>query len=95
MIHSTSSSDRSAQTGAVQTPQADFSARSVKLGRDQVSTDQAEFLKSELARQPEVRPEVVARGKALAADASYPPASVIKNVATQILNAPDLSEDES
>jgi hypothetical protein len=95
MIHSTSSSDRSAQTGAVQTPQTDFSARSVKTGSDQVSTSQAEFLKSELARQPEVRPDVVARGKALAADSNYPPASVLKNVASQILNSPDLSEDES
>jgi hypothetical protein len=67
----------------------------VKASRDQVSTANADFLKSELARQPEVRPDVVARGKALAADSSYPPKSVISSVASQILNSPDLSEDES
>jgi hypothetical protein len=95
MIQSTSSSDRSAQSGAISAPLSDFSSRALKPSRDQVSTDQAEFLKAELARQPEVRPDVVARGKALAADSSYPPVSVISKVASQILNSPDLSEDAS
>lgn len=62
---------------------------------DRISTDSAEFLRSELKRQPEARPEVVERAKALAADANYPSAEIIRHVAGQILAAPDLSEDQS
>ena len=40
-----------------------------------------------------MRPDVVARGKALAADPNYPSMATIKNVAQQILSAPDLSEE--
>ena len=93
MIQSTSSSDRSTQTGAISTPQVDSSVASYKPSRDQLSTDKAAFLKAELQRQPEVRPDVVARGKALAADPNYPSMATIKNVAQQILSAPDLSEE--
>ena len=38
---------------------------------------------------------MVARGRALAADPSYPPMNVIMNVAQRILAAPDLANDES
>ena len=46
-------------------------------------------------RQPEIRPEVVERARALAADPNYPPRDVLKNVSAQILNSADLSEDAS
>jgi hypothetical protein len=46
-------------------------------------------------RQPAIRPEMVARGKALAADPNYPPMDTLRKVAEQILRAPDLTEDES
>jgi hypothetical protein len=62
---------------------------------DRISTEHAEFLRSELQKQPEVRPEVVERAKGLAADPSYPSPEVIRHVAGQILAAPDLSEVES
>jgi len=48
-----------------------------------------------LAAQPEIRPEVVARGKVLAADPSYPSTSILRAVGGTILNSPDLSEDGS
>ena len=51
--------------------------------------------KSASASQPEIRPEVVAGGLALAADPSYPSADLLKRVAGAILNSPDLSDDES
>ncbi len=57
--------------------------------------DHAEFLQSELKRQPEVRSEVVERARGLASDATYPPVEVARHVAAQILAAPDLSEDQS
>lgn len=60
-----------------------------------MSTDQADQLKASLAQSPEVRPEVVARGKALAADPNYPPASVIGGLASLVLNSADPSEDQS
>ena len=53
------------------------------------------FLRSELSRQPEIRSEVVARARALAADPNYPPMEIMLAVARQILAAPDLSEDTS
>jgi hypothetical protein len=91
MISSTSSSSGAARPDLNLTPGA-AAARPVTL-RDQLSTEHAAFLDAQLAAQPEVRPDVVARARVLAADPSYPPASVIQKVAAQILAAPDLSED--
>lgn len=94
MISSTSSSDRAPRPEAVaaspQPPVRVYAPRP-----DQISTESAAFLRSELQRQPEIRPEVVERARALAADPSYPPMAVLRDVASQILNSPDLSEDES
>lgn len=94
MISSTSSTDRAARPELVPstTPNAE---RPPTPRADQISTDGAAFLRSELERQPEIRPEVVERARALAADPNYPPMDVLRNVAEQILNSPDLSEDQS
>jgi hypothetical protein len=62
---------------------------------DQVSTESAAKLATELTRQPEIRPEVVERAKALAADPNYPPPEVMRRVGEMILGSPDLTEDES
>ncbi len=70
-------------------------SRQADSRQDQVSTERAEFLRAELSRQPEIRPEVVARARELATDPNYPPMEVITKVAEQILSSPDLSEDES
>jgi hypothetical protein len=70
-------------------------ARHARVMPDQISTESAAFLKSALAGQPEIRPEVVERAKALAADPTYPSAAIMKSVAGQILASPDLSEDAS
>jgi hypothetical protein len=60
-----------------------------------IAVDNENFLRSELRRQPEVRSEVVARARALAADPNYPPMDVLWQVAGMILASPDLSEDGS
>jgi hypothetical protein len=65
------------------------------MAPDQISTESAAFLKTSLASQPEIRPEVVERAKALAADPNYPSAAIMRSVAGQILASPDLSEDAS
>lgn len=94
MISSTTSTDRAARPELL--PVAGQSAgRSNAPRPDRISTESAAFLRAELERQPEVRPEVVARAKALADDPNYPSNEVIRDVASQILGAPDLSEDES
>ena len=94
MISSTTSTDRSARPELIP---ASVTARprNPRLSPDQISTESAEFLRAELKRQPAVRAEVVARGRALAADPNYPPMEVLKKVAQQILKSPDLSEDQS
>ena len=94
MISSTSSTDRAARPDALSAP-AQSTERPYKPSPDQISTENAAFLRSELQRQPEIRPEVVERARALAADPSYPSHAVLREVAQQILKSPDLSEDES
>lgn len=94
MISSTTSTDRAARPELV--PAASASAEKPYTPRpDRISTEHAAFLRAELQRQPEIRPEVVARGRALAADPSYPPKEALREVAKQILASPDLTEDQS
>lgn len=94
MISSTSSTDRAARPDLVSNAPT-TSERPAAPRSDQISTEGAAFLRAELERQPEIRPEVVERARALAADPSYPPVEVLRHVAEQILNSPDLSEDRS
>lgn len=94
MISSASSPDRTPRPDLI-APAGQPTPRPAAPRQDQISTEQAEFLRSELDRQPEIRPEVVERAKGLAADENYPPIEVVRHVASQILAAPDLSEDES
>jgi hypothetical protein len=94
MISSTSSSDSAARAGqALTAGPATARPRAPRL--DQVSTESVAKLREELARQPEIRPEVVERAKALAADPGYPSADIIRRVGETILGSPDLSDDES
>lgn len=94
MIPSTSSSDRTARPDSVSIAGPSV-ARQKPARTDQLSADSAVGLQAALEADPEIRPAVVARAQALAADPGYPPIAVIRNVAQQILAAPDLSEDES
>jgi len=94
MISSTSSPDRAARADLVSTA-GPAAPRPFTQRPDQISTESAAFLRGALERQPSIRPEVVERGRALAADSNYPPTEIIKRVAEQILGAPDLSDDES
>jgi hypothetical protein len=96
MISSTSSSDPTLRVGqAVTNGQAPARPRAARPADDQVSTEGAAKLATELARQPEIRPEVVERAQALAADPNYPSPEIMRRVGEMILGSPDLSEDES
>jgi hypothetical protein len=93
MITSTTSTDRTVRPDPLPAA-ASGTGRGLTPRPDQISTENAAFLRAELQRQPEIRPEVVARARALAEDPNYPPAAVLKSVAATILAAPDLSETE-
>ncbi len=93
MINSTSSSDRTIRPDAITSTPNKLVVHG--SGHDQFSAENSAALRSALASQPEIRPEVVARGRALAADASYPSAEILRHVGNKILNSPDLSEDLS
>jgi len=95
MIPSTSPSDRTAGASFVSADLQKPAFIPSNEENDSLSTDKAEQLRAALDQQPEVRAAVVARGMALAADPNYPSDSVIRNIASQILAAPDLSEDVS
>lgn len=90
MINSTSSSDRAARLDAV-TP-TNYTPPNRGPGADRFAPEHSEALKTGLARHPEIRPEVVERARALAADPSYPSTEVLRRVGEIILRSPDPSE---
>ena len=94
MINSTTSATR-ALPGDVIGQAGQATPKAITLRPDHLSTDSAAHLRATLAAQPEIRPEVVERAKALAADKNYPSTDTLRQVGTMILNTPDLSEDQS
>jgi hypothetical protein len=90
MINSTSSSDRVLRPdGPVHhTP----TPASRSAGADRFSPENSKALQAELSNQPEIRPDVVARARVLAADPSYPSAAILRKVSEVILRSPDLTE---
>jgi len=91
MIQPTSPSDAAGRAKAVQSVESQASAHSQIKG-DRLSTSGVDHLRAALKAQPEVRPEVVQRGRALAADPGYPSPEIIRHISAQILGSPDLSE---
>lgn len=93
MIHSTHSSDRTPRPDPGAQPAARPPAR---LSRgDNFSAEGAAALRAALRSQPDIRPDVVARGRELAADPSYPSREILTRIGRAILAAPDLTEDAS
>ena len=91
MIQSTSSSDAAGRAKALQA----LEHRTVTLPAvkgDRLSTAGIDQLRAALKAQPEVRPEVVQRGRSLAADPGYPSAAIIRHISAQIVRSPDLAE---
>lgn len=93
MISSITTSDKIVRAGQPPTAHLDGS-RGAATRPDNFSSDGTSCLKAALDRQPAVRPDVVERARALATDPDYPSAEVIRQIARQILAAPDLSEAE-
>lgn len=94
MINSTSSSDRTSRAESVEITRPKVVVRHPD-NTDQFSAESSAALRVALSRTPEIRPEVVARGRALAADPSYPSAEILSKVGEAIIKSPDFSEDAS
>lgn len=94
MINSTTSTDRAVHPDPVAATKS-VVARPSAPRPDQLSTENAAYLREALARQPEIRPEVVERGRNLAADPNYPSIEILKQVSAVILATPDLTDVKS
>ncbi len=95
MIHSASSSSPSARNDAIAAATNASASRTSRSPADQIHIDKAALLRTSLQQVPEVRPEVVERARALAADPAYPSDAIIRKISSAIVNSPDLSEDAS
>lgn len=93
MINSTTSTDRAVHPDPVAAA-AQASTRPSTPRPDQLSTENAAYLREALARQPEIRPEVVERARGLADDPNYPSIDVLRHVSAVILGTPDLTESQ-
>lgn len=91
MINSTSSSDRTPRADSVEISRPKVMLRG--SGSDKFSAESSAALRVALTRLPEVRPEVVERGRALAADPNYPSQDILRQVGERILKSPDISEE--
>jgi hypothetical protein len=94
MIQSTSLSDAAGRAKALQAVNSSASVR-VPAKNDRLSTAGTNHLRAALKAYPEIRPEVVARGRTLAADPAYPSPEIIQQISAQIVRSPDLSNDPS
>jgi hypothetical protein len=95
MIQSTSLSSAAGRAQALQQAAAASASVSNPVNTDRFSTTGIDQLRAALKATPEVRPEVVARGQALAADPAYPSPAIIRHVSAKIVDSPDLSIDSA
>jgi hypothetical protein len=62
--------------------------------RDTLDTTASTALRDALAALPEVRPEVVEKGRQLVVDTNYPPRAIIEDIARLIVQSRDLSNQD-
>jgi hypothetical protein len=59
---------------------------------ERLSSANTQALREALNSSPEIRPEVVTKGKALAVDPNYPPREIIEGLARLMIESRDPSE---
>lgn len=93
MINSTPSPDRTPRTGGI----VPFSPKTQAAvpSRDGFSPAHTAVLRAALSAQPEIRSEVVERGRLLAKDPAYPSLDVIRGLAAQIVRSPDFCDESA
>lgn len=62
--------------------------------RDTLDITASTALRQSLADLPEVRPEVVEKGRRLVVDPNYPPRAIIEDIARLIVRSRDLSSQD-
>jgi len=93
MINPTSQTDSVLRLGTFAPKSAQAKANApVNTATDTLSASSQSTLKDILKSQPEVRPEVVARGKQLAVDGNYPPKEIVRRLSELLVSSADLSE---
>lgn len=78
------SGSQSPASKSVSAPQTDSVSDQVE--GEKLSSSSTKALREALQNSPEIRPDVVARGKALAADSNYPPREIIDTLAGLLVN---------
>lgn len=93
MIQPTSNTTGFIRTDALSksTGQKTPSSNSTATQSDTLSSANTQSLREALAQTSEVRPQVVARGKALAVDPNYPPREIIESLARLMISSRDPS----
>ena len=89
MIQSASSSSPAARSIAIAAGSNASVAPAKRPPIDQVHIDKAAALRTNLQQVPEIRPEVVERARALAADPAYPSDAIVRQISQVIVNSPD------
>ncbi|MGC4072500.1 MAG: hypothetical protein QM760_08285 [Nibricoccus sp.] len=97
MIHSTSNLhgyNRTDAAAAISTAkQASTPKADAEIG-ERLSSSSTQALREALNNSPEIRPEVVEKGKALAVDPNYPPRQLIESLAKLMVDSRDSSDSE-
>ena len=93
MIQPTSNSSGYIRTDALSSPtgQKTPASKSEADNSDSLSCANTQSLREALAQTSEIRPAMVARGKALAVDPTYPPRQIIESLAKLMIDSRDLS----
>ncbi len=94
MIHSTSNNSGYPRTDALAhlAKHAPPPPHAEITNGEKLSRAQTDSLNSALNNTPEIRPEVVERGRRLAVDLNYPPRQIIEQLSKLIIAAQDPSE---
>ena len=95
MIQSTSLSDAAGRSQPLPSAVPVPASVSALAKNDSLSTNGIDRLRAALKSSPEIRPDVVERGRALAADPAYPSLAIIRHVSAKIVNSPDLATEPS
>jgi hypothetical protein len=90
-LHGYNRTDAAALSLAKQasSPKADISSPG-----DLLSSANTQALREALNNSPEIRPDVVARGKALAVDPNYPPREIIEGLAKLMVETRDVADSD-
>ena len=78
-------------TAAGQKPAHAATTHATSAAQESLSAGNTAALRNALAATPEIRPEVVEKGKQLAADSNYPSRVIIEKLAEMIAKSTDLT----